>query len=86
MIDLENEMVNNLIEDIKGKIEIEILNCFDCSVNVLYAGELKDGKYTINITYMTKEDAVHFPQGACMTTNIEIFEEDYKKWCKEVKE
>ena len=64
----------------------EILKCFDCKVNVLNVGEPKDGKYTINVCFVVKKNQYKLPEGFIITTNIEIFEEDYKKWCMEVKE
>ena len=86
MIDLENEKVKGLIEDIKRILELEILKCFECKVNVLNVGEPKGGSYLINICFMGKENEYNLPLDFCITTNIEIFEEDYnKKYYLEIK-
>ncbi len=85
MIDLKNEIIKELIEDTKKNIEREILKSFEYKINVLNVGEPKDGKYLINICYIIKENEYKLPVDFAITTNIEILEEDYKKWCTEVK-
>ena len=85
MIDLKNEKIKELIENTKRTLEFEMLKCFEYQVNVLNVGEPKEGKYTINISFVVKENEYKLPEGFFITTNIEIFEEDYTKWCKEVK-
>ena len=86
MIDLENEMIQKLIEETKRTIEYEILRCFKCHIEALFLGEVKDGRYLININYMVKKNTYKLPEGFCITTNIDISEKDYKKYIKEVKE
>jgi len=83
-IDLKNERVQRLIEATKKTIEYQILDCFECIINPLYIGEVKDGKYLINVCFLGKENKHCIPFGLYITTNIEISEEDYKKWIKEV--
>ena len=78
--DLENEFIKELIEQTKKLIEHEILKDFECKINILNAGKLKDGKYLINITYINEHK---LPKGSVISTNIGIFEEDYKKGIKE---
>jgi len=80
MIDLENEMVQKLIEETKRKIEREILKCFKVQINSLFLGELQNGVYTININFESIPNEHKIPVGHFLTTNIEITEEDYKKW------
>ena len=79
-IDLKNEKVKELIKQTMKKLSTEILECFECKVNVLNVGEPKDGKYLINVCFMGKENEYKLPLGFYITTNIEILEEDYKKW------
>lgn len=82
MIDLENEFIKDFIERTKKILEQEVLKCFKINVIPLYAGEPKNGEYTIVLDCSVKEGEFGISKDFHIATQIFIGEELYKNMNK----